>query len=59
MWKQMYMICFASAKYMNNVGEENRSYSQWEECSGVKEQLLPWCMSLILHMQLPQLQQLL
>lgn len=46
-------------KYKNNVGEKNRSYGQRVERSGVKEQLLPWCKPLILHMELPKLRQLL
>lgn len=49
----------AFTKYKNNVGEKTRSYSQRVERSGVKEQLLPWCKPLVLHMELPELRQLL
>lgn len=46
---------FVSSSYLCAEQSKNRSYSEWEESLGVKEQLFPWCQPLILQMKLLEL----
>lgn len=58
--KRRVLITLLFSYYLCTVKKKkNRSYSQWEESSGVKEQLFPWCQPLILEMKLLELTELL